>query len=144
MDQPLPAVVVTELQRLQPATFVIFGGTGAVSDSIRSQVQSAVPFAVISRIAGASRYDTAAKISAQNYTASQPKVYVATGQNVPDALAGAALAGRDGAPLILIPTSGTVPAVVMTELQRLAPTSIVIFGGTGAVSTAMELSIAGP
>ncbi len=137
----LPAVVTTELQRLNPTTIVIFGGTGAVSESIRSQIQSAVPFAVISRIAGASRYDTAAQISLLNYASAQPKVYVATGQNFPDALAGAALAGRDGAPLILVPTTGTVPAVVVAELQRLAPTQIVIFGGTGAVSASISSQI---
>ena len=95
----------------------------------------------ISRVSGASRYDTAAQISAANYAPSQPKVYVATGQNFPDALAGAALAGRDGAPLILVPTAGTLPAGVVTELQRLAPTDIVIFGGTGAVSDAMRTQI---
>lgn len=137
----LPAVVVTELQRLNPDTIVIFGGTGAVSDSMKSQIQSAVPGAVVSRIFGASRYDTAAQISALSYAPSQPKVYVATGQNFPDALAGAALAGRDGAPLILVPTTGTLPAVVVTELQRLAPTDIVIFGGTGAVSASISSQI---
>ena len=135
---------MTELQRLAPTDIVIFGGTGAVSDAMRTQIQTAVPGATISRVSGASRYDTAAQISAANYAPSQPKVYVATGQNFPDALAGAALAGRDGAPLILVPTAGTLPAGVVTELQRLAPTDIVIFGGTGAVSTSMELSIAGP
>ena len=96
----------------------------------------------VTRTFGSSRYDTAAKISHDNYTADQPLAFVATGLNFPDALAGAALAGREGAPLLLVPATGTLPATVATELGRLNPTSIVILGGTGAVSDAMELQLA--
>ena len=95
----------------------------------------------IQRIAGATRYDTAAAIAA-TYSNPQATVYVATGAGFADALAGAALAGREGAPLLLVPTSGTLPATVTTELGALAPTSIVIFGGSGSVSTSMEEQIA--
>ncbi|HTS15618.1 MAG TPA: cell wall-binding repeat-containing protein [Candidatus Sulfotelmatobacter sp.] len=136
----LPASVATELQRLAPTNIVIFGGTGAVSAAMATNITTATGVTP-SRIAGTDRYDTAAKISALNYTAPQAKVYIANGQNFPDALGGAALAGRDGAPLLLVPDTGTLPAPVLTELQRLAPTSIVVFGGTASVSDAMASSI---
>jgi len=62
-----------------------------------------------------------------------PVVYIATGLNFPDALAGAAAAGSLGAPLLLV-TGTTVPAPTAAELARLKPGRIVILGGPGAVS----------
>jgi probable HAF family extracellular repeat protein len=137
----LPTSVFNELQRLAPTAIVIFGGLASVSTAMANAIQAAVPLAAMSRIAGADRYETASKISLQNYTSPQAKVYIANGQNFPDALAGAALAGHNGAPLLLVPTSGPLPASVLAELQRLAPTTIVIFGGLASVSTAMSDAI---
>ena len=138
---PLPAPVLTELQRLAPTSIVIFGGTGAVSDAMVANIKAATGVTP-TRTFGATRYDTAAAIASTNYTNPQPLVYIANGQNFPDALAGAALAASKGAPLLLVPTSGALPTSVATELNALAPTTIVIFGGTGAVSTSMEELIA--
>ena len=137
----LPSSVHDELQRLAPTTIVIFGGLLSVSTAMANAIQAAVPLAAMSRIAGADRYETAAKISLQNYTSPQATVYIANGQNFPDALAGAALAGAKGAPLLLVPTSGPLPTSVFNELQRLAPNTIVIFGGLASVSTAMSDAI---
>ncbi len=136
----LPASVATELQRLAPTHIVIFGGTGAVSDAMFANIQTATGV-MPTRIAGTDRYDTAAQISFNNYASPQATVYIANGQNFPDALGGAALAGRDGRPLLLVPATGSLPGPVLTELRRLAPTSIIIFGGTGAVSDAMVANI---
>ncbi len=83
------------------------------------------------RLAGSDRYATAAAISAANYGPGVP-VFVATGLNFPDALAGAALAGRVGGPLLLV-TRDTVPAATAAELARLNPASITILGSTGVV-----------
>jgi len=83
------------------------------------------------RLAGPDRYATAAAISAANYPPGVP-VFLATGLNFPDALAGAALAGHLGGPLLLV-TRDTIPAATATELARLAPSSITILGSTGVV-----------
>ena len=136
----LPASVTSELTALDPTNIVIFGGTGAVSDAMLGNIETATGVTP-TRIFGASRYDTAAQIAA-TYSNPQATVYIATGQNFPDALAGAALAGSKGAPLLLVPTNGALPASVTSELTALDPTNIVIFGGTGAVSTSVELQIA--
>ncbi len=67
-------------------------------------------------------------------------VYIASGADFPDALAGAPVAGRDAAPLLLVaPTS--IPAVVKTELTRLKPGRIVVLGGTGAVSDTVKSAL---
>ena len=89
----------------------------------------------MSRLSGSDRYATAAAISA-GWGPGVPVVYIATGLNFPDALAGAAAAGTLGAPLLLV-TGTTVPAPTAAELARLKPGRIVILGGPGAVSDAV-------
>ena len=63
-------------------------------------------------------------------------VFLATGTNFPDALAGGAVAGMTGAPLLLVP--GTwLPDVVRAELLRLDPSSVVILGSNGVLSAGL-------
>jgi putative cell wall-binding protein len=61
------------------------------------------------------------------------RVYVVTGSNFPDALAGAAAAGWWDAPILLV--GGTVPGSVSAEISRLGATHIFILGGTAVVSS---------
>ena len=58
--------------------------------------------------------------------------YVASGQNWPDALAGAALAGREEMPMLLV-RQGSVPDATWSSLQRLEPGRIPVLGGKNAV-----------
>jgi hypothetical protein len=131
MTDSVPAATVAELQRLQPGKIVILGGTGAVSDNVVGTLSYYTSGGVF-RLSGSDRYATAAAISA-GWAPGVPVVYVATGLNFPDALAGAAAAGALGAPLLLV-TGTTVPAATAAELARLKPGRIVILGGSGAVS----------
>lgn len=50
----------TEITRLHPSTIYILGGSGAVSDAIETSLEA--NYQVI-RLAGSSRYDTAASIA---------------------------------------------------------------------------------
>lgn len=100
-----------------------------MSPAIESQLGSIAP---VTRYAGADRYATAAAINSANFPTASV-VFLATGTNFPDALAGAALAGRLGAPLY-ITTRDCTPTVIHNALQSLSPTSLVVLGGTGAVS----------
>jgi hypothetical protein len=63
-----------------------------------------------------------------------PAVFLATGRQFPDALAGAAAAGSDGAPLLLV-RGDCVPGAVAGELRRLAPGHLYVLGGEAAVTT---------
>ena len=67
--------------------------------------------------------------------------YVAVGSNFPDALAGGPVAGLNAGPVLLV-TTDTIPAATASELTRLQPNKIVILGGTGVVSTAVETQLA--
>lgn len=82
------------------------------------------------RIAGATRIDTAAAISATAFGGSSAAVYLARADVVTDAIAGGAL--TDG-PILLVPSCGEVPDPVRAEIDRLDPARVVALGGEGAV-----------
>ncbi|MDP3014646.1 MAG: cell wall-binding repeat-containing protein, partial [Candidatus Subteraquimicrobiales bacterium] len=87
------------------------------------------------RIAGANRYETAARISQEGFTSSST-VVLASGENFPDALAGAPLAYKYHSPLLLTsPTS--LNSETKAEIKRLGATQCIILGGTGAVSSSV-------
>jgi len=91
------------------------------------------------RVAATNRYGTAAAISAQ-FPGSPNEVMVATGTNFPDALAGSAVAGNFGMPVLLV-TRDTVPIQTRNELDRLNPQRIWVLGGEGAVSEAVRADL---
>ena len=66
-----------------------------------------------------------------------PVVYVATGENFPDALGAGPVAAMVKGPVLLV-RFDSIPGQTAAELTRLAPDKIVIVGGTGVVSTNVE------
>ena len=109
-----------------------------------SLAATAVGGPALGRLGGADRYATAVAISRAVWddgAAYGKHVYVASGGNFPDALAGGPAAASQGEPLLLVPRSGTLPPVVANELKRLNPSYVTIFGGTGAVSASMAAQL---
>ena len=135
----LPAETATELARLQPASIIVLGSSGAVADSVASSLRSFTPGSV-TRLAGATRYETAVAISRDTFAPGVPVAYVATGANFPDALAGVPASGLNGGPLLLV-TPTSVPPAVAQELARLKPASIVVLGAEGVVSNAVVAAL---
>ena len=68
-------------------------------------------------------------------------VYVAVGTGFADALGVGPGAGLNGAPVIIVPTNPPMNGATATELVRLDPRTVIIIGGTSAVSDAMEDTI---
>jgi SpoIID/LytB domain protein len=133
----LPDVTAAAISELAPASVVILGGTGAVSTTVENQLR-ALGFGTVSRIEGSDRYATAAKVAARLPGATS--AYVASGAAFPDALAGAALAGHLGAPVLLTrPT--TLPDVTATALRDQQPSAITVLGGTGVVSASVASAL---
>ena len=85
------------------------------------------------RAAGTNRYETATQI-ADAWTLSSV-VFIATGQNFPDALGGGPGAAEFGAPILLV-EKDAIPATTAAELTRLTPAVIIVLGGTAAISEA--------
>jgi putative cell wall-binding protein len=94
------------------------------------------------RIQGTDRYTTAVAVSASTFSAPQDVVFVASGQDFPDALATGPAAASADAPILLV-KQDSVPDAVITELERLKPSHLVVVGGPGAISEATEQQLAG-
>jgi putative cell wall-binding protein len=95
----------------------------------------------VDRWAGADRYETAVAVSQANFGPETDTVFIATGTNFPDALVAAPFAEAENASLLLV-RSDAVTAPTRGELVRLNPDRIVILGGTGVVSNAVEADLA--
>lgn len=130
----IPVATLNVLQTLGVDTVNVAGGPGSVSPAIVTQLQNA-GFAV-TRFGGASRYDVAANINAAFFPGGADTAFFTTGLNFPDALAGAALAGRLGAPLFTT-TPACLPPGVRDTANALNPSHRVYLGGTASVSEAV-------
>lgn len=113
------------------AQIVVLGGEAAVSQPVYDEVGAD------ERLAGSDRYRTALMVSAEYESADV--VYVATGLNYPDALAGGALAGSEDNPVLMVKGTqanldGALGQEIQAELARLNPDRVVILGGTAVVS----------
>lgn len=93
---------------------------------------------------GKSRYDTMQLIMdaaiSENLFASGGTVGVASGADFPDALAASGFCGLAEAPLILTDPAG-LSSQAESVIAKLNPSSIVLFGGEGAVSLNTEASL---
>src|SRR5690606_18807087 len=95
----VPQATLDLLARKGVSSVTIAGSSSAVSVGIENQLRSRF---TTGRFGGADRYGTAQLINDHHFGASAAKTaFMANGLNFPDALAGAALAGRVGAPLYL-------------------------------------------
>lgn len=142
----LPTTVRDEIKRLRATKVIIVGGTGAVSDGVKRAVD-AIPGVSVERIAGANRYATAAAIAARVKTragsAFSKKAFVVTGTSFADALAVSPAAYAKKIPILLtqptVATQATVNAIDSLGIQ-----SVVIAGGTGAVSDGVKSRLGVP
>lgn len=110
----------------------MLGGTAAVSDAVLQELRgyTAGP---VTRLAGESRYTTAARMTQVFWPQPTDVVYLATGQDFPDALTGVPAAGRDRAPLLLV-RPDCMPIATRRELDRLNPSAVVVLGGSRTIN----------
>ena len=140
----LPAATRAEIQRLDPGTITILGGTAAVSEAVEEELEG-LASAGVRRLGGADRFETAALVADTAFGGTGGTVYVTTGGNFPDTLAAGPAAGMAAAPVLLVDTD-RVPSPTAAQLERLQPGRIVVVGGTAVVSEAVagELAQYGP
>ncbi|MDH6181902.1 sugar phosphate isomerase/epimerase/putative cell wall-binding protein/glucose/arabinose dehydrogenase [Microbacteriaceae bacterium SG_E_30_P1] len=97
---------------------------------------------VVDRVAGANRYEVSVNISQAAYPETAPVVYVASGENYPDALSAGPAAAFEGGPLLLV-KPGELPGTVGAEIERLAPEKIVVVGGPMSVDDDVFYELSG-
>jgi putative cell wall-binding protein len=87
----------------------------------------------VTRIAGSDRYATAAASAQSAFPNGAGTVFLASGVDFPDGLAGAPAAWHEHAALLLT-APNTIPAATASALKALHPSRIVVLGGVNAVS----------
>ena len=126
---------------------IVAGPASAVTPLNKSTATSAD-----GRVSGADRYGTATEAASSYLTrrgslSSWNRIVVVSGDNFPDALSAASLAGSYAAPIILMPSDGSLPTVVkewgLTKRDQIQANStsaatfkFVVVGGTSAVPDA--------
>lgn len=136
----IPDATAAELRRLNPKRVMVLGGPVSISTAIAGQVGRTAG-AEITRVAGSNRYGTAASVSGATFDERIDTVFIASGEDFPDALAATPAAGMLGSPLLLI-ESDHLPSRVAQELCRLQPRRIVLVGGAAALSESVEVALA--
>ncbi|MCJ1674461.1 cell wall-binding repeat-containing protein [Rathayibacter sp. VKM Ac-2929] len=115
------------LTDLGTSSLTIAGSSLSVSEGIRSSL--GVPS---TRIGGTDRYDTSEQLNRAAFTAAET-VYFATGENFPDALAGATAAGYTSSPLFAV-RPDCVPRKVLDDITALGADRVILLGGPGTLS----------
>ncbi|MGV9195217.1 cell wall-binding repeat-containing protein [Microbacterium sp. MC2] len=139
----LPASTVAALKQLAPKKVVLVGGKGVLGERVTNRVKATLGAkTVVERISGADRYATARAVAAAYGTA--PTVYLATGSDYADALGAAAVAGAQGAPVLLARGgANALDSATMSLLTSLKTSQVVIVGGTGVVSQSIADQLVG-
>ena len=139
----LPEETLKALKDLKPKKVYLIGGEGAISPSVQANLQAQLNLSSSSliRIFGASRYDTMAAV-AKAFAGESQGLSFATGEDFPDALAGAALAARLKSTVILLPKCSLDEYPnLKTAIDQHPWNSTAqpyIFGGDGAISDERE------
>ncbi|MFP5322032.1 MAG: S8 family serine peptidase, partial [Acidimicrobiia bacterium] len=139
----VPAATASAMAQLGTSAVTIVGGTGAVSDAVAQQLSGT---ATVRRIAGATRYDTSARLAeaAVAAGATGDAVWLATGRSWPDALAAGASAGAAGAVLLLVDGSGLTGSPESAAWLAARPDlrDVVLVGGPSSLSVEVESAVA--
>jgi putative cell wall-binding protein len=145
----LPTVTANALTTLGATSAVVVGGTSAVGNGVTSAL--AARNISVNRLAGASRYATSKAVAESGGAGVVGKTpytlptglntaIVASGENFPDALSAGPLAFARHYPIVLT-TSAALHPDAQSTLQTLNIRSVLIVGGTSAVSEATAQSI---
>lgn len=138
----LPAATQQALRELGATEVVLLGGPEAISRRVERQVDS---HHAVERIAGANRYDTAARVArtidsvAGGIGRTEPRAprmaFLVNGRSFADALtAGAPAASQDNPFPILLTGQDTLPQTTVDALEDLGIDQVFVVGGPEAVS----------
>ena len=119
---------------LASTSLSIVGGPNSVSTGVEGSLRSSVP-ATVDRFTGSDRFGTSVALNSAAFTTADT-VYLATGYNFPDALAGGVLAGSSDSPLFVVPTD-CVPRTVLASIASMGAGKVVLLGGDNALKPAV-------
>jgi putative cell wall-binding protein len=121
------------------SAFAALGGVNQTDIAAPPLEVSSAATPIVGRIGGSDRYATAAKIAAQN--GPNNFIVLASGENFPDALSSGYLAHQLAGGSILLTQQNSLPAVSADEMRLLGTRTVVIVGGTDAISAGVEAQL---
>jgi microcystin-dependent protein/putative cell wall-binding protein/2-oxo-4-hydroxy-4-carboxy--5-ureidoimidazoline (OHCU) decarboxylase len=126
-----------KLAEIKPIKVYIIGLQGVISAAVEEQVSQTVAIAKgnIVRLGGQDRYETSLAV-AKYFNLTGQNLCVATGNNYPDAIAGAVYAANSNSPIIL--TGRNLSENVVNYLKTRKIIGTTIFGGEAVVSKEVE------
>lgn len=130
----LTEAMTTEMSQSEPGRVLILGGPAAVTEATASALRQYTS-GPVTRLFGADRFTTAAKVATSQFSSPVRKVRILTG----DAAAEPATA-RDqegSATPVLLVERDSIPAGVAAALAQMRPQGIEVMGGPSAVSEAV-------
>lgn len=129
-------VLLTNGSTMPPATSAYLAAHPGTVYAVGGPASKADPSATA--IVGADRFETSVDV-AKRFFSSPASAGFATGRSFPDALAGGALLGHLGVPLLLVDTS-SLPTPVITYLtgEQATLTKGSLFGGTKTIGSSVE------
>lgn len=134
----LPANISNYIKDTNPGRIYVVGGTGVISSSQVSNLSG------VSRLSGTDRYGTnEAVINNFSGELNFNSVYLATGQNFPDALGGSSEAAKELSPVILVGgSSSTAQDIVGLRFDSIS--LIKVLGQSDVIPDSLVASIINP
>ena len=121
--------LMTEISRLGCKNVLIVGGTGAVSDSVETQLKSQ-NILVKKRYSGVNRFDTSAQIAQDIGTSNG--VIIASGENFPDGLSASSIAASKQMPILLV-MSSYIPSPIQNFISNNSINKFYVIGDSGVI-----------
>ena len=135
----LPSVTKQILTDLQVKNVFIIGGTGVIPISIDNELQ--LMGITPTRIAGLDRYETSILIAQR--LSSPSELIVATGEDYPDALSIAPVAGAKQIPIILVP-KGALPDSAKNYISTLTVHKTYVIGDSSIIEESVAKQFPNP
>jgi len=134
----LPTVIENKIDSLHVETIFIVGGVGVVSSTIENKLKNKGINCI--RLAGINRYETSLQIA--KYLNNSGQVFLATGEDFPDALSIASYAANKQIP-ILLTLKDTMPQQVKNYIKDNNINKVYVIGGSGVISDQVISSLPG-
>ncbi|MDR1564690.1 MAG: cell wall-binding repeat-containing protein [Oscillospiraceae bacterium] len=133
--------VLNTIKDLKAKNVVILGGTGTVSTDIEEALKA--QGLDVERRSGGNRYETAVDIATALYeNAEFDTVFLADGNNYPDALAGAPVSGILGQPILFTNSKDkNVREETLNFIEENGIKNVVILGGSSSVSDEVKKAL---
>jgi|GEM_PF-6767663 len=142
----VPQATTDALAELDPDVVTLVGGPAVISAGVEQELRAVVPS--LRRVAGDDRYETAVAVLQDRWRETgqlaDSGVFVASGQGFADAMAGAAAAAAEEAPLLLVRES-SVPDIVANALAGREAEggigTIYLLGGPAVIDASVEAEL---